>query len=143
MNSTSEAKKNLDTSSSTENGQNQNLDQGRSVLEQQALAAKVLRQKDIDDACKADPLEWLRHYTKTRDDHWRQKGTPPYAAFPDLPYMPWLFEGFRTERRLFVPKSRDMMVSWAVMGYLTWLAQWYGPCHILVQTQREDKLKTW
>jgi hypothetical protein len=32
-----------------------------------------------------------------------------------------------------------MMVSWAVMGYLTWLAQWYGPCHILVQTQREDK----
>jgi hypothetical protein len=111
------------------------------VLEQQALAAKVLREKDIDDACRDDPLYWLMHHTRTRDDHWREMGTPPYAKFPNKPYFPWLFDGLRNDRRLFVPKSRDMMVSWAVMGYLTWLAQWYGACHILVQTQREDKAK--
>jgi hypothetical protein len=101
----------------------------------------VKQERAWNDKCGADPLYWLTHHTKTRDDHWRQKGTPPYAKFPDLPYMPWLFEGLRNDRRLFIPKSRDMMVSWAVMGYLTWLAQWYGPCHILVQTQREDKAK--
>jgi hypothetical protein len=101
----------------------------------------VKQERAWNDKCGADPLYWLTHHTKTRDDHWREKGTEPYARFPDKPYFPWLFEGFRTERRLFVPKSRDMMVSWAVMGYLTWLAQWYGPCHILVQTQREDKAK--
>jgi hypothetical protein len=111
------------------------------LLQRLAMAKEALRLQEIDAACKADPLHWLTNYTRTRDDHWREKATEPYAKFPDLPYMPWLFEGFRTERRLFVPKSRDMMVSWAVMGYLTWLAQWYGPCHILVQTQREDKAK--
>jgi hypothetical protein len=55
--------------------------------------------------------------------------------------MPWLFYHFRTCRRLFVPKSRDMMISWAVIGYLTWLAQYYGPAHIIIQAQREDKVR--
>jgi len=35
-----------------------------------------------------------------------------------------------------------MMVSWAVVGYLVWVAQWYGPAHIIIiQTQKEDKAR--
>jgi hypothetical protein len=105
------------------------------------MAKEARRLQDQDDACKTDPLHWLQHYTKTRDDHWREKGTEPYAKFPDKPYFPKLFWLLRNKKRLFIPKSRDMMVSWAVMGYLTWTAQWYGPQHIIVQTQREDKAK--
>ncbi len=33
------------------------------------------------------------------------------------------------------------MSSWSVVGYLVWVAQWYGPAHIIIQTQREDKAK--
>jgi hypothetical protein len=34
-----------------------------------------------------------------------------------------------------------MMVSWAVVGYLVWVAQWFGPAHIIIQTQKEDKTR--
>ena len=40
-----------------------------------------------------------------------------------------------------IAKSRDMMVSWAVIGYLTWKAQYHGPIHIMIQTQKEDKAR--
>jgi hypothetical protein len=105
------------------------------------LLQEAVGQAAINELCRRDPLYWLTNWTRTRDDHWREKGTPPYAKFPNKPYFPWLFEGLRNDRRLFIPKSRDMMISWAVMGYLTWTAQWYGPQHIIVQTQREDKAK--
>ncbi|MGA2075859.1 MAG: hypothetical protein ABSH52_20405 [Terriglobia bacterium] len=103
------------------------------------MLQEAVGQAAINELCRRDPLYWLTHWTKTRDDHWREKGTEPYAKFPAKPYFQWLFEGFRKERRLFVPKSRDMMVSWAVVGYLVWVAQWYGPAHIIIQTQKEDK----
>jgi hypothetical protein len=101
----------------------------------------VKQERAWNDKCGADPLYWLTHHTRTRDDHWREKGTEPFAKFPHLPYMPWVFEGLRNDRRLFIPKSRDMMISWAVIGYLVWTAQWYGPAHIMIQTQKEDKAK--
>jgi hypothetical protein len=45
----------------------------------------------------------------------------------------------QTERRLWLPKSRDMMLSWAVMGYAVWKCQWFPATEVLVQTQKEDK----
>ena len=100
-----------------------------------------IREAAINELCRRDPLYWLTNWTRTRDDHWREKGTEPFAKFPDLPYMPFTFELLRTKRRLFIPKSRDMMISWAVIGFLVWTAQWYGPAHIMIQTQKEDKAK--
>jgi hypothetical protein len=105
------------------------------------MAVKARELKDEDEKCADDPLFWLQHYTKTRDDHWQEKGTEPYARFPDKPYMPWLFHLFKTSRNLMIAKSRDMMVSWAVIGYLTWKAQYHGPIHIMIQTQKEDKAR--
>ena len=100
---------------------------------------KLTKEKEIDEACAADPLYWLTHHTKTRDDHWQEKGTEPYARFPRKPYMDMLFYMLQTSKNLLVPKSRDMMISWAVIGYLTWRAQFHGPLHILVQCQKEEK----
>jgi len=98
-----------------------------------------MRDEAKDELCGLDPLEWLQHYTKTRDDHWREKGTDPYCEFPDLPYMSKLFELMASERRLFVPKSREMMLSWAVVGYAVHLCQWHPNTQVIIQSEREAK----
>ncbi len=53
--------------------------------------------------------------------------------------MPRLFEVMRSERRLFIPKSREMMLSWATMGYAVWLCQWTENSQVIVQSERESK----
>jgi len=79
------------------------------------------------------------HHTKTRDDHWKEKGTEPYARFPDKPYFPFLFHLLKTERRLFLPKSREMGLSWAVIGDSVHMCQWNPNTHVIVQSAKEDK----
>jgi hypothetical protein len=89
--------------------------------------------------CRRSPLWWLQHHTKTRDDHWREKGTPPFAEFPSKPFFPFLFELFKTERRLFLPKSREMQLSWAVVGYAVHLCQWSPNSQVIIQSEQEKK----
>jgi hypothetical protein len=91
-----------------------------SPTSQQALINYLL-----DRACSFDPLYWLQNFTKTFDEHWQEKRSQPYARFPDKPYMPWLFKLLTSERRLFIPKSREMMISWAVVGYGVWRCQFF------------------
>jgi hypothetical protein len=79
------------------------------------------------------------NHTRTRDDHWKEKGTEPYARFPDKPYFPFLFDILRTSRRLFLPKSREMGLSWAVIGDSFHLCQWNPNTHVIVQSAKEDK----
>jgi hypothetical protein len=95
--------------------------------------------REIEKKCARDPLYWLQHHTKTRDDHWREKGTEPYARFPDWPYFPRLFELMRSERRLFLPKSREMGLSWAVIADSVHLCQWNPNTHVIIQSEKETK----
>jgi hypothetical protein len=55
------------------------------------------------------------------------------------PYIPFLFAFLHQSKRLFIPKSREMMLSWAVMGYAVWLCQWHPEIQVIVQSAREDK----
>jgi hypothetical protein len=93
----------------------------------------------IDELCRRSPLYWLQNWTKTFDEHWREKGCEPYRPFPKLPYLAWLIGILRTERRLFIPKSREMMVSWVVMAYAVHKAQFNEKTRVILQTQKEDK----
>lgn len=86
------------------------------------------------------PLWWLQECTETYDEHWVQKGlVSPYAKFPRLPYWPWLFDCLMREREILIPKSREMMISWAVIGYGVWHCQVFPRSRFIVQTQKEDK----
>ena len=86
------------------------------------------------------PLYWMQHLTKTYDEHWQAKGlASPYNHFPDLPYLPWLFNLFLHCRRLLVPKSREMLVSWSVVGYAVWKCQLYPRTRVVIQCQKQEK----
>ena len=107
------------------------------------LSRRLLHEAAVDEKCRRDPLYWLRHWTKTFDEHWQEKGCEPYRPFPSsktLPYMPWLFRHLQTARRLYVPKSREMMISWAVVGYAVWLCQFFPRTRASLQTQKEEKV---
>jgi hypothetical protein len=76
----------------------------------------------------------------TFDEHWKDNGTQPYARFPILPYMPRLFEILQTSRRLFIPKSREMMISWAVIAYAVWRCQFFERTRVIIQAQKLEKV---
>src|SRR5580692_6566075 len=98
-----------------------------------------LRAAGINEACRRNPLYWLQNHTKTRDDHFMDKGTTPYARWPEKPFWPWLFGLLRSERRLFIPKSREMGLSWAVVADSVHMCQWNENTHVIIQSERESK----
>jgi hypothetical protein len=108
-------------------------------------------QVDISPAGEASDkggcLYWLQNLTMTTDDHWQTKGTPHKAPFPRKTYLRYLFgamlrlvaEPQRKTDVLFIPKSRDMLVSWSVMGFITWMCAWRPQTFWIVQSAKEDK----
>lgn len=92
-------------------------------------------------AALSDVYCWATEYTETYNEHWAEEGrSSPYEPFPQrLPYLKPLFEVFELERIVWIVKSRDMMISWACVGYLTWKAMTVPLCGSVVQTQKEKK----
>lgn len=93
------------------------------------------------------PLYWLQNLTKTIDDHALAKGTPSRAPFPRKSYFrplmgellkPVLHPSMDCYATLF-PKSREMLTSWTICGYVTWLCQWRPGTVVIVQTLKETK----
>ena len=90
---------------------------------------------------QAGPLYWLQNLTKTFDDHAIEKGTSPKMPFPRKDYFVPLMRALIERNRLLIPKTREMVTSWTICGYITWLAQWYGPLTGIIQTVKEEKAK--
>ena len=103
-------------------------------------ARNIVRLVREGDGQRPASLYWVQECTQTFDEHWKAKGLDgPFQAFPSKPYMPWLFRLLESERRLLVPKSRDMVVSWSAMAYAVWRCQTQERTRVMIQTQKEDK----
>jgi hypothetical protein len=96
---------------------------------------------------KSGPLYWLQNLTKTIDDHAVAKQSPAKAPFPRKSYFrpvmgellkPILNPSPECYTSLFC-KSREMMTSWAICGYIGWLCQWRPGTLTVVQTLKETK----
>jgi hypothetical protein len=117
----------------------------------QAIARALVRQNtEVDTILRGcvdqngrwipGPLHWAWNWTQTFDEHWLDKGLDgPYHAFPRLPYMPWLFNLMLTSKILFIPKSREMMVSWATVAFAVWFCQSFPRTRVLIQSQKLEK----
>jgi hypothetical protein len=87
-----------------------------------------------------DPFVWATKYTKTSNEHWREEGRPtPYEPLPQYEYLAILFEVLDSERIIWIEKSRDLLVSWSCVAYLTLKSMTVPECGVLLQTQKEDK----
>ena len=86
-------------------------------------------------------LLWLTKHTATEDNHWMAKGTAPVAPFPGKRYFAVVLHEILDSPRIFIPKSREMMTSWLVCGYIAWMCQWYPYIEWILQTEKEDKAK--
>ena len=134
-------------------------------LEDEDLAAldrllKEERYDKLDARCKlaeldeqgwartsCGPMYWLHNLTMTIDDHALAKESPAKAPFPRktyfLPLMgellkPVLHPTEKCQTTLFC-KSREMMTSWTICGYIAWLCQWRPGTPVVIQTLKETK----
>ena len=94
----------------------------------------------MQQVIRTTPYEWATKYTRTYNEHWAEEGRPaPYEPFPDWVYVQALFRLLQIKRIVLVEKSRDMMVSWICVAYLTWEAMRVPRRGVIFQTQKEDK----
>lgn len=106
--------------------------------ERQLSDVEAVLEAEIDAACQADPLYWLQEWTATENPKHQEQKLPFRAPFPKKSYFVPLFSQFRTESRLFIPKTREMLTSWCVMGDSAHRAQWER-WFVIVQTEAEAK----
>jgi hypothetical protein len=89
----------------------------------------------------SDTHRWCTEHTKTYNEHWQEEGREtPYEPFPREEYFRYLFQLFDMERIVWIEKSRDLMVSWACVAYLTRHAMVVPRRGVLFQTQKEAKV---
>jgi hypothetical protein len=89
----------------------------------------------------ASEWTWLRNHTKTYNPHWKEEGRPaPEEPFPDKPYFPVIFDYLNAPGKVKpIDKSRDMMVTWAIMGWFTIKAMMVPQREIVAQTMEKEK----
>ena len=85
-------------------------------------------------------LHWLTRYTQTEDSHWMAKGTPAVAPFPRKPYFVPIIEQLLQHNAVALWKSREMMASWLICGYIAWMCSRNPSMLWVAQTGKEDKV---
>ena len=105
-----------------------------------AAAIQERTQREAWSRIQVDPLYWLRRWTKTYDQHWKEKGLDgPNSPFPDLPYFEPIYEVWKHEPRLWICKSRTMMASWFVVGIYAHMCMTQPGQEVLFQSEKEEK----
>jgi hypothetical protein len=85
-------------------------------LVQRVRVLQELEERELDERCGSDPMYWLQHHTKTENERHLEQGLPFRQGFPKKKYFEVVMRHMMAEKRLFIAKSREMMVSWLAMG---------------------------
>lgn len=84
------------------------------------------RHSDMATEALRDPLLWFTEFCYTYDPHDRTQPIKPFGNvfYRDKPdyqgYLADLIKVIHEENRVLVPKSRQMRVTWTVVGYFAW-----------------------
>ena len=88
-----------------------------------------------------DTFTWVTQHTKTRNEHWKEEGRPGASEpFPLYDYFCDLFDVIDLVQIMWIEKSRDLMISWACVAYLTLNAMKVPSRGVIFQTQKVDKV---
>lgn len=109
-------------------------------LDLDQLEADLLAEYELleEKRCSTSFLYWLQTHTKTENKHHEKQGLPFKNPLPKKSYFKVLARYLKTKKRLFIPKSREMITSLFVMGYAAHAAQW-RQAEVVVQCDSEDK----
>ena len=103
------------------------------------IQAQPDRRRAVAEAT-GDPYTWVTKYAKTYNEHWEEEGLEAYSHFPPDPYFQDIFELLDAEPVHWFEKSRDLMLSWALVAYFTREAMTMPFRGVIFQTQKEDKV---
>lgn len=96
------------------------------------LAKLKIHQRDM---LYKDSLQtWATDQVRTIDE-----ASAQIRPWPDKSYLHDLLQVFQAEHMIAVPKSRRMLVSWAIAVWLTWLVRYHPHHFCLVQSDTEEK----
>jgi hypothetical protein len=109
------------------------------------IPTRLLGAGNAEDAWVADATSdaftWVTGRTRTYNEHWQKEGRPRAdEPFPPHPYFGRLFAAFDLRDVVWIEKSRDLMISWACVAYLTLKAMKTPYCGVLFQTQTDKKV---
>jgi len=95
----------------------------------------VIQAVELKDRCyMEDPWLWCCEQVITVDEATQQK-----LKWPQKQFLQELFAAIQDTQILIIPKSRRMMVSWALSAWATWKARYFENNEILIQSETEDK----
>lgn len=85
--------------------------------------------------CKKDPWYFLVNHVNTENSH---AEINPFQPFPDKPHLFYLTRLWETERRMIVPKSRQMSVTWLFCALYLWESMFF-PSRLTVFSSKTEK----
>jgi hypothetical protein len=85
--------------------------------------------------CHDDPYYFLTHWALTLDTHDPEN---PIKPFPDKEYIKILVDLWMKERLLLIPKTRQMMLSWIIVGLYLWDTQFHKGRLTFFQSKKAD-----
>jgi hypothetical protein len=74
-------------------------------------------------------------WVSTKDEH---DSLHPVKRFPDKPYVHEVFREIEAAEILFLPKSRQLMITWICCMFCLWLAKAFAHRLIYVQSKKEE-----
>ena len=103
--------------------------------------AQNLKNSDWVQRAVYNAATWTRYHTKTYNEHWKEEGRlGPEEPFPSHRYFLYAFAMMQLQHITWWEKSRDLMLSWACVAYLTLEAMKTPYCGLLFQTQKDKKV---
>ncbi len=111
----------------------------------EALEEKRRKPSQADKAfvekMTCETFTWVTEDTRTYNEHWQKEGRErPDEHFPPHSYLGHLFAFLDLRDVVWIEKSRDLMISWACVAYLTLKAMKTPHCGVLFQTQKDKKV---
>ena len=106
------------------------------TLAHRARARKVLAAKRQHERYRDNPWLFLTEAVITIDPH--DKKTP-LKPFPDLAYLKRFTEIWLANRRVLVPKSRRMIISWTCIALHVWLMLFFEHEYIFFAARKEGR----
>lgn len=109
----------------------------KKIIELQQIESSPELQAITWYMCKEDPYFWLTHYARTIDTHYTE-WEEPMKTFPEKEYIKLFVDTWLKNKILFVPKSRQMMVSWLCVALYLWDTQFHKARLTAFQSKAAD-----